>query len=122
MVKLLTRLHKLSPARSVLIFRPRGKGPKMPKMAGTVIGEFSTQAKLERARAASALVAQLSTEQKNDLLLEIANALEVQAPQILRANAQDTASSGLSGAMRDRLLLTPERIREMANAVRDVAE
>ncbi len=93
----------------------------MPKMAGTVIGEFSTQAKLERARAASALVAQLSTEQKNDLLLEIANALEVQAPQILRANAQDTASSGLSGAMRDRLLLTPERIREMANAVRDVA-
>jgi len=90
-------------------------------MAGTAATEFSTRAKLERARAASALVAQLSTEQKSDLLLGIANALEVQAPQILRANARDTASSGLSGAMRDRLLLTPERIREMANAVRDVA-
>src|SRR6266700_4043711 len=118
MVKLLTRLHKLSPARSVLTFRARGRSPKM---AGTAATEFSTRAKLERARAASALVAQLSTEQKSDLLLGIANALEVQAPQILRANARDTASSGLSGAMRDRLLLTPERIREMANAVRDVA-
>lgn len=90
-------------------------------MAGAVISDFSTQAKLERARAASALVAQLSTEQKNDLLLGIANALEAHAPQILRANAQDIASSGLLGTMRDRLLLTPERIREMANAVRDVA-
>jgi len=90
-------------------------------MAGTAATEFSTQAKLERARAASSLVAQLSTEQKNDLLREIANALEIHAPQILRANAQDIASSGLSGSMRDRLLLTPERIREMANAVRDVA-
>ena len=90
-------------------------------MAGTAATEFSTQAKLERARVASALVAQLSTEQKNDLLLGIANAMEVHAPQILRANAEDVASSGLSGALRDRLLLTPERIREMANAVRDVA-
>src|SRR4029077_15649804 len=30
-------------------------------------------------------------------------------------------SSGLSGAMRDRLLLTPARIQEMANGVRQVA-
>ena len=31
-------------------------------------------------------------------------------------------NSGLEGAMRDRLLLTPARIKEMAQGVRDVAE
>ena len=38
-----------------------------------------------------------------------------------RRTAKDIESSGLEGAMRDRLLLTPERIKEMAQGVRDVA-
>ena len=40
---------------------------------------------------------------------------------ILAANREDMESSGLEDAMRDRLLLTPERIKEMAQGVRDVA-
>ncbi len=81
----------------------------------------STQAKLLHARAASAKLALLSTEEKNGLLLAIADAIEVQERSLLAANRADVEHSGLEGAMRDRLLLTPARIKEMARGVRDVA-
>src|SRR4051812_8532241 len=81
----------------------------------------TTQQKLLRARAASAKLAQLSTQEKNSLLLAIADALESHEKSILAANRGDIANSGLEGAMRDRLLLTPERIKDMARGVREVA-
>jgi glutamate-5-semialdehyde dehydrogenase len=90
-------------------------------MASVVTVSSSTREKLERARKASASLAQLSTAQKNALLLQMADAIEAQAAKILRANEDDIQRANLSGAMRDRLLLTPERISEMADAVRDVA-
>ena len=55
------------------------------------------------------------------MLLAVADAIEAQAQTILAANREDVESSGLEGAMRDRLLLTPARIKEMAKGVRDVA-
>ena len=91
-------------------------------MATTVINSASTQEKLLRARGASAKLAQLSTEDKNALLRSIADAIEADAAAILLANREDMENSGLEGAMRDRLLLTPARIKEMAQGVRDVAE
>jgi glutamate-5-semialdehyde dehydrogenase len=81
----------------------------------------STQEKLLRARAASAKLAQLSTNEKNAILLAIADAIEHHRKDILAANHQDIDHSGLDGAMRDRLMLTPTRIKDMASAVRDVA-
>lgn len=90
-------------------------------MAGSPALAFSTREKLERARAAAAELAQLSTEQKNDLLLKIADALETHAGRVVRANEDDIQRSNLAGAMRDRLLLTPERISQIADAVRNVA-
>ena len=81
----------------------------------------STQEKLLRARGASAKLALLSTKEKNDLLLAIADTIEEQEQSILAANRADVENSGLEGAMRDRLLLTPARIKEMARGVRDVA-
>ena len=90
-------------------------------MATTVANTASTQEKLLRARAASAKLAQLSTEQKNALLLAIADAVEEHEKDILAANRADIEHSGLEGAMRDRLLLTPARIKEMAGGVREVA-
>jgi glutamate-5-semialdehyde dehydrogenase len=89
-------------------------------MATTVANTASTQEKLLRARAASAKLAQLSTEQKNALLLAIADAVEAHGKDILAANRADIEHSGLDGAMRERLLLTPARIKEMARGVRDV--
>lgn len=81
----------------------------------------STQGQLLRARAASHKLAQLSTEQKNALLLAIADALEADEKEILGANREDIDRSGLDGAMRDRLLLTPDRIKSLAHGVREVA-
>jgi glutamate-5-semialdehyde dehydrogenase len=90
-------------------------------MATTLSSAGTTQQKLLRARAASARLAQLSTAGKNALLLAIADALEAQEKRILAANREDIADSGLEGAMRDRLLLTPGRIEDMARGVREVA-
>jgi glutamate-5-semialdehyde dehydrogenase len=89
-------------------------------MASTLANTASTQEKLLRARAACAKLAQLSTEEKNGLLLAIADAVEAHEQDILAANRADIEHSGLEGAMRDRLLLTPARIKEMSRGVRDV--
>jgi len=90
-------------------------------MAATLTNAASTQEKLLRARAASARLALLSTAEKNSLLRKIAAALEGNEKSILAANREDVENSGLEGAMRDRLLLTPPRIKEMAEGVREVA-
>jgi len=81
----------------------------------------STHEKLLRARAASTRLALLSTEEKNTLLLAIADAIESHEKSILAANRKDLGTSRLDGAMRDRLLLTPERVQDMARGVREVA-
>src|SRR5579863_1956672 len=90
-------------------------------ITNTTANAASTQEKLQRARAASVQLALLSTDEKNALLLAIADALQAQAQSILEANQEDVESSGLEGAMRDRLMLTPARINEMAQGVREVA-
>ncbi len=90
-------------------------------MAATSANALSTQEKLRRGRAAAAKLALLSTADKNGLLLAIADAIEAHGESILAANRQDVESSGLEGAMRERLLLTPKRISEMARGVREVA-
>jgi glutamate-5-semialdehyde dehydrogenase len=89
-------------------------------MATTIAKPVSSNDKLLRAREASAKLALLSTYEKNALLSAIADAIETQSQAILAANREDVESSGLEGAMRDRLLLTSPRIEEMAQGVREV--
>jgi glutamate-5-semialdehyde dehydrogenase len=81
----------------------------------------STHDRLLRARSASSQLALLSTAEKNTILLAIADAIEKRESEILKANREDVEASGLEGAMRDRLLLTSARIKEMARGVREVA-
>jgi glutamate-5-semialdehyde dehydrogenase len=90
-------------------------------MATAITNSATTQERLLRAREAAGKLALLSTDEKNALLLAIADAIEGNVQTILAANREDVESSGLEGAMRDRLLLTPERIKEMAQGVREVA-
>lgn len=90
-------------------------------MAASLTTTAPTQDKLLRARAASARLALLSTSEKNALLLAIADAIEANEKSILAANREDVENSGLEGAMRDRLLLTSGRIKDMARGVREVA-
>ncbi len=91
-------------------------------MATTMTPSRTTQDKLLRARGASAHLLQLSTTQKNAVLLVMADAIEENAKSIVEANQQDLDSSGLSGAMLERLTLNPRRIKEMASGVRAVAK
>jgi glutamate-5-semialdehyde dehydrogenase len=90
-------------------------------MATTVNSGTSTRERLERARAAAPRVAELSTAEKNALLVAMAGAIETNSQRILSANQKDADESGLEGAMRDRLLLTPDRVAGMAAGLRDIA-
>lgn len=90
-------------------------------MATSLRTPSSTRDKLLRAQSAATRLAQLTTAQKNVILLAMADALAAHAASITEANQADLDSSGLTGAMRDRLLLTPERIAAMVSGVREVA-
>jgi len=75
-------------------------------------------------RTASRQVASLSTDQKNRALRRMADALVEHTDAIVSANDEDVRlarKNGLSDAMIDRLILTPARIKTMADALRDVA-
>ncbi|WP_386692756.1 Gamma-glutamyl phosphate reductase [Lonepinella sp. MS14434] len=75
------------------------------------------------ARQAAFILSQLSQQQKNKALQQIADQLEQQQDRILQANAKDieiAQQTGLSEAIIDRLLLTPERLTGIANDVRHV--
>src|SRR6187402_251313 len=78
-----------------------------------------------RARAASAVLALAPTAIKAAALIAAAKALRANAAAILAANGEDMArgtANGLSGAMLDRLKLTPERIEGVAAALEAVAK
>jgi glutamate-5-semialdehyde dehydrogenase len=77
-----------------------------------------------RSREAAAVLAPLPRATKDDVLLAIADALEVRTSEIIEANQLDIAAArkaGSSDAIVDRLTLTPERVRAIAADVRDVA-
>ena len=75
-------------------------------------------------RNASRAIARLSSGEKNDLLIAMADALIAATPRLLEENAKDLASAekkGISSAMLDRLMLDDTRIRAMADGLREVA-
>ena len=78
---------------------------------------------LQNAKAAAPTLASASTDQKNRALLEMAAQLEAQAESILAANAIDLerAKNTISTVMQDRLRLTEDRIKAMAEGIRQVA-
>ena len=78
---------------------------------------------LNAAKAAKRQIAALNTEEKNNALNAMADALLAHEAQILEANALDmeAAKGTVSDVMLDRLKLTAERIAGMAKGVREVA-
>ena len=77
----------------------------------------------EAARAARRL-ATLSTAARNQALLAMADALLREEPVVLAANAADMEAGrakSLKASLLDRLLLTPERLADMAEGLRQVA-
>ena len=77
-----------------------------------------------RARVAARHVALASAEDKNAALRAMAASIRARADAILAANAEDLADArakGQSGAFIDRLILNPERLEAIAEAVESVA-
>ena len=78
----------------------------------------------QRARAASRLVGRAETRVKDAALLAMAAALEVEQERLLAANGQDMEAgraSGLDAALLDRLEITPQRVKAMAQGLREIA-
>ena len=76
------------------------------------------------ARAAARVLATTSTDRKNAALHRIADLLEARTDEIVAANERDLAyarQASLEDAFVERLTLTPDRVRAMANDVRNVA-
>ena len=79
---------------------------------------------LVKAKAAAPSLVQADTEQKNRALYAMAEALEAETDAILQANVFDmeAAHGTISPVMMDRLALTADRIRGMADGIRQVAQ
>jgi glutamate-5-semialdehyde dehydrogenase len=77
----------------------------------------------ERARAASRRLGGVSTAVRNRALERMAEALSGRADDILDANTEDlerAETDGITGALIDRLTLTPDRVDAMAQGLRDL--
>jgi glutamate-5-semialdehyde dehydrogenase len=77
-----------------------------------------------RAKAAALHLARATTSAKNRALLDAADGIEVSGSDLIEANRADIAQAeaeGISGALLDRLRLTPQRVSGMAAGLRQVA-
>src|ERR1700685_1675019 len=78
----------------------------------------------KQAKAASRELAKLTTAEKNDCLLAMADALEKNSNALKKVNTLDMKAGvklNLSAAMLDRLKLDDKRIFAMAKSLREVA-
>lgn len=75
----------------------------------------------ERAVAASRALAALDSEKINRVLLELADEIERQSAYILSENERDLAVKDPADPMYDRLMITPQRIKGIAEDMRHVA-
>lgn len=78
---------------------------------------------LQEAKAVKSVLCTLDTETKNNALLKMAEALEENCDFILSENQKDmeNAKGSVSEVMLDRLVLSRERIKGMADGIREVA-
>jgi glutamate-5-semialdehyde dehydrogenase len=77
------------------------------------------------ARAGARSLAKATTDQKNRALIKMAKALKKRSMELITANKKDIAyaeGKGLSKALLDRLTLTDERIKEMAQGLAEVTQ
>lgn len=78
----------------------------------------------QTAKASTHQLSLLSTKEKNQILNQMAEALEANTQKIIAANQKDLAKAddyGIKETMKDRLRLDEARIQEMANGIRQVA-
>jgi glutamate-5-semialdehyde dehydrogenase len=77
-----------------------------------------------RARHAAREVARAGGARRADAIRAMAQAIDREHDHVLAANARDLEAAdarGVTGALRDRLALTPKRLHEMAAGLREIA-
>jgi glutamate-5-semialdehyde dehydrogenase len=72
-------------------------------------------------KSASRLIARLSDEERNAILIDLAEATEVHTAELLAANALDLARMDQADPRYDRLQLTEGRLKDIATDLRKVA-
>ena len=75
----------------------------------------------KRVKSASKSLALLTDQQRNDILLDVADAIIDQQDRILAANAGDLAKMDPKNPLYDRLQLTHKRLADIAGDMRNVA-
>lgn len=105
---------------------PPAGGPTeaMESSSGEGMAQFCRQI-AEQAKVAARQLVGVPSGVKNDWLDRSADRLQQRTEQILEANARDLSDAtrmGLSPASIDRLTLTPDRIRSMADALRSLSK
>lgn len=79
---------------------------------------------VQECKKASVQLARLKTADKNKALVKMADLLETNSDEIIESNSLDLSEgkdNGLSDAMLDRLKLDTNRIKNMADALREIA-
>ena len=88
--------------------------------ATTIVADIA-----KKARIAARTLATSSATERNQVLLNIADQLEKNLDLILKANQKDmqaAKSAGINSSLQDRLSPTPERVKAMAQAARDISK
>jgi len=75
----------------------------------------------EKVKRASKMLALLNDQQRNDILLAVADAIIANKERILAANEKDLAKMERSNPLYDRLQLTEKRLEDIAGDMRNVA-
>lgn len=79
-------------------------------------------AQFQRTRFAASSLAMASGESRNGVLASIAELIRVNSSEILRENQQDVDQMAIDHPMRDRLLLTQDRLDALASSVLSVMQ
>ena len=76
---------------------------------------------LRKTKAASRILATISDEKRNEILLAVADAIISNKDRILKANADDLAKMDPKNPLYDRLQLTDKRLDDIASDMRNVS-
>ena len=74
------------------------------------------------AKAASLEVALLSDDKRSDILRKVSDRILQKQDEILKANMEDLSKMDRENPLYDRLMLTPERLKGIADSMKEVAE
>lgn len=75
----------------------------------------------KQVKQASKSLALISDDKRNQVLRRVADAIDAHTDELLKANAEDLQLAGPDYAFKDRLLLTADRLSDIAASMRHVA-